>query len=222
MVYTWNQSRKSRGWFLFHSCQPLFFSKTSCFPCSGKKDPWKEWKWKCPPEKRSPLLPGSVGNSAPGHPNAAESSHLTGLYRSRCGWQRHRPRRLQRSLAARRVFLVVLSLSLLTLQDVHLLFVLFCFLCLFFGHGLGTIFSCSAFRCALVLFFAGVVITAALFSGTPCWLDRVHRQVVPDLDTKSKSVTSLGDTSPFFPGILLSRKPPELQGTQLVSEKNDG
>ena len=32
----------------------------------------------------------------------------------------------------------------------------------------------------------------------------------------------LGDTSPFFPGILLFRKPSEPQGKQLVFEKNNG
>ena len=32
----------------------------------------------------------------------------------------------------------------------------------------------------------------------------------------------LGVTSPFFPGILLSRKPPKTLGKWLVFEKNDG
>ena len=32
----------------------------------------------------------------------------------------------------------------------------------------------------------------------------------------------LGVPSPFFPGILLSRKPPETQGKRLVLEKIDG
>ena len=34
--------------------------------------------------------------------------------------------------------------------------------------------------------------------------------------------TILGVTSPFFPGILLFRKPSNIQGRQLVFEKNDG
>ena len=33
--------------------------------------------------------------------------------------------------------------------------------------------------------------------------------------------TSLGVPPPFFPGILLSRKPPETQGKRPVFEKND-
>ena len=32
----------------------------------------------------------------------------------------------------------------------------------------------------------------------------------------------LGVPSPFFPGILLSRKPPKTKGKLLVFEKNDG
>ena len=32
----------------------------------------------------------------------------------------------------------------------------------------------------------------------------------------------LGDTSPFFPGILLFRKPADTKGKQLVFEKNHG
>ena len=32
----------------------------------------------------------------------------------------------------------------------------------------------------------------------------------------------LGITSPFFPGILFSRKPPETQGKRPVFGKNDG
>ena len=37
-----------------------------------------------------------------------------------------------------------------------------------------------------------------------------------------KPLIYLGDTSPFFPGILLSRKPSEPSRKQLVFEKNDG
>ena len=35
-------------------------------------------------------------------------------------------------------------------------------------------------------------------------------------------VSFLGVPSPFLPGILLSRKPPESQGKRLVFEKHDG
>ena len=41
-------------------------------------------------------------------------------------------------------------------------------------------------------------------------------------DHRGAGPTFLGGTSPFFPGILLSRKPSELQGKQPVFEKNDG
>ena len=43
----------------------------------------------------------------------------------------------------------------------------------------------------------------------------------PENDTPPLGVVP-GDTSPFFPGILLSRKPSEPQGKQLAFEKNDG
>ena len=42
------------------------------------------------------------------------------------------------------------------------------------------------------------------------------------IEASSYGFSSLGVTSPFFPGILLSRKPPTTLGKWLVFEKNDG
>ena len=72
------------------------------------------------------------------------------------------------------------------------------------------------------------------FSGSPCamralvLLGRRGVAIIVEVGAASVDVVcgcgvaSLGDTSPFFPGILLLRKPSEPRANQLVFEKNDG
>ena len=53
-------------------------------------------------------------------------------------------------------------------------------------------------------------------------LGRAYRGQGNPSERASSTETSNGSFHPFFPGILLSRKPPETLGKQLVFEKNDG
>ena len=46
--------------------------------------------------------------------------------------------------------------------------------------------------------------------------------VLRNLKKRRELLKTLGVPSPFFPGILLSRKPPDFQGKRLVFGKNDG
>ena len=55
--------------------------------------------------------------------------------------------------------------------------------------------------------------------GIGTWYDP-KKQLATVLVEPKRSI--LGVTSPFFPGIFLSRKPPNTLGKWLVIEKNDG